>query len=344
MAIQDLKGPEKASLLLMALGTSASAQVFKHLTESEIEKLCAEIVRMREIDRETVEGVLAEFVQTSAGAAQSPTAGREFASLVLAQAVGEEDAGRILQKAAHSVGAQPFEFLWETEPAGIVEMLAQEDPQIVALVLTNLPPEKGAAVLSEFPEETQPAIALRICSMEPVERDVLTAIEEALQLRAETSPEQAKVTAGGPKALIDILNNSERSTERIILEGLKQQDAEMGEQVRGMLFIFEDLLKLDDRTVQSVIREIDQEDIRLAVKGADDSIKELVFRNMSERAAEALKEDLELLGQVKVKDVEAAQQRIVGLVRRLLASGEISLAEPEEEQAAEAQAAEEQTV
>lgn len=331
---KELSGVEKASVLLMAMGATTSAQVLKHLSESEIERLSAEIIRLRQVEPAIVEGVVADFERACASVKRSGiSGGRDFVEQVLEQVVGAEKAGELLQKAGRPSATHRFEFLWEADADVISQMLKEEQPQIVALVLVSLPREKAAAVLSQFDEGVRTRIALNICSMEDVDPEVVAAIEDALHVKLAASSAQV-VASAGPKTLVEILNNAGRATERVVLEALQKDEPSFGEQVRGMMFIFEDLPRLDDRTIQSVLREIDQEDLRLALKGADDTIKELIFKNMSERAAETLKEDLELAGAVKVKDIEAAQHRVVSVVRRLLASGEIALVDSEEEMAA----------
>jgi len=326
-----LTGLKKASVLLMALGTDASAQVLKHLTELEIEKLSAEIVRMRQVDPEMIQAVVEEFEQSSASGAS--LAGKDFAARVLEQVIGPQKTKQMLQRAAGFTGARPFEFLWEAEAPVIARMVKEEHIQIIALVLINLPREKAAAALSEFDKDAQARIARAICAMDEVDAEVIGAIEEVLQTKLASASAEA-VVAAGPKTLVEILNNVERSTERAVLDSLKKGDPAIGKQVRSLMFVFEDLARLEDRSIQTILREVDQEDLRLALKGANEKMKELIFRNMSERAAETLKEDLELAGSVKMRAIEAAQQRMASIARRLLATGEIALADSKEERVA----------
>lgn len=326
MAMRDtqLTGIEKAGILLMALGTGIAAQVFKHLSEPEIEKLSAQIIKLRNVDASVVEAVIAEFEEMRTKSVGPAIGGKDFAAEVLEQVVGGEKAAEVLGRASSSSYARPFESLWNVDSAKLSRVLEKEHPQISALVLTYLPSDKSASVLSELSPEVQSEVAHRICTMDEIEHDVLLAIEEALVSRLSASGSQA-AASGGPKTLVEILNSVTRSTERNILDSLIEQDPSVGEEVRSMIFVFEDLPKLEDRTVQIVLREVDQEDLRLSLKSADEVIKQLVFRNMSERAAEMLKEDLELLSNVRPQDVEAAQQKIVSVVRRLIASGEAVL-------------------
>lgn len=324
MAVKDIKeltGMEKAGILMIAMGTDVAAQVFRHLSEPEIERLSAQIIKMRDVEPSVVETIFAEFEQICAAAPSSSVAGKDFAAQVLEQVVGGEKAIELLDKAATPGFGKPFESLWDLSSAQLTRILSDEHPQVIALVLTHLPSEKAASVLSECSEETQGEVSRRICTMEETDLEVIRAIEEALQTRLSTAGAQV-TQSGGPKTLVEILNNATRSTERNVLESLAVQDPDVGEQVRRMMFVYEDLPKLEDRTVQVVLREVDQEDLRMALKGSTEEIKELVFKNMSERAAEMLKEDLELLSSARAQDIEAAQQKIVSVVRRLLASGE----------------------
>jgi flagellar motor switch protein FliG len=322
--ISELTGTEKAGILLLALGTSISAEVFKHLTEDEIQRLSAQLMRVNDVESVLVQAVVAEFEQVCSVGETTVSGGKTFAAEVLAQAVGQEKADQYMDKAGGPDFSRPFECLWALEASRLAKILSQEHPQVIAVVLTYLPSEKAAAIMTEIPEDVKADVALRICVMGEVDPAVLTAIEEVIQTKLEVTSTQV-VVESGPKVLVDILNNAERSTERAILDGLLDQDPELAEQVRGMIFVFEDLPKLEDRAVQLILREVEQEDLRMALKGSDDVIKALVFRNMSERAAEMLKEDLELLTNAKDKDIEAAQQKIVLVTRRLLASGEASL-------------------
>jgi flagellar motor switch protein FliG len=328
--LNELSGVEKASMLLMALGTGTSAEVFRHLTEPEIERLSAEIIRMRRVDPGVMDDVVAEFERTCSLGASVGSGGKDFAVQVLSQAVGQEKADRLLQKAASCTGSRPFGRLWNSEAAQIACVLSRESPQIVALVLSHLSPERSAAVLSELSDDLQVQVALRICSLEPVDPEVLEVVESGLCLQLANAPSKSSVS--GPKTLVEILNNARRSTERVVLEALNSRDPNVGKAVRDMMFVFEDLRTLDGRYVQIVLRETDQEVLRLALKGTEDDLKELIFANMSERAVETIKEDMELMGPVKIKDIEAAQQKIVAVVRRLLESGQISLADEDAEE------------
>lgn len=325
--MRELTGLEKASILLIAMGTKLTAEVFKHLKEPEIERLSAQIMKMREVEPAMIQSVLMEFA-SAANADASTMGGKDFAMQVLEQVIGQEKASKLLDKAAMDY-RQPFESLWDVDATRLGRVLCQEHPQVIALVLTYLPSDKAAVVLTAMSDELQAEVAHRICVMSDADTEILMSIEDSLKAKLAATANQVVSTAG-PKTLVEILNNAERTTERNVLGALQDQDPEIGEQVRSMMFVFEDLPKLEDRAVQLILREIDQEDLRLALKGASEEIRTLIFRNMSERAAEMLKEDLEMIGSVRAKEIEAAQQRVISIVRNLLNSGEATLKSQEE--------------
>lgn len=328
--LTNLTGMEKASILLMALGTNLSAEVFKHLSEPEIEKISAQIIKMRDVDPAIISAVVTEFEMMCSSPTDTFLTGKNFAAQALEQAMGKEKATVMLDRAGSGDYAQPFESLLDWDPGKLAQLLSTEHPQVIALVLANIPSEKAASTLCKLDEVLQSEVAHRICIMGEIEPDVLKSVEEALQARLETGGVKS-ITADGPKVLVDILNNAERSTEKLVLDSLMSEDPTVGDKVRKMMFVYEDLTKLSNRTIQLVLREVDQEDLRMALKGSDEQIQNLVFKNMSERAADMLREDLELVGSVRQKDVEASQQKIVSVVRRLLATGEATIEEATEE-------------
>lgn len=320
----ELSGLEKASVLLMALGASTSAQVLKHLDESEIEKLSGEIVKMRKADPELVEAVLAEFGRACASRDRGEVDGRDFVAQILEQAMGEEKASEFLSRAIRPGSSLPFAFLWDLEPVRIARLMAHEPAQIVAIVLSNLQSDKAAAVLSLLDPGIQAEVAVCICSAGQIEPEIISAIEESLQAKHSVLSKQRPISAG-PRTLVDILSKAERSTEKAVLHALNNQSPSMGEQVRNMMFVFEDLPKLSDHAIRTILREFDTKDLCLAMKGADEPTKESLFRNMSDRGVQLIREDMELLGAVKVRDIETAQKKLEALVRRLLSRNEISM-------------------
>lgn len=324
----NLTGAEKASVLLMMLGTEMSAEALKHLSEQEIEMLAPEMVKGRRVDEQTQEAIIAEFEQMKG--ASLPTDAAAFAAQALERALGQEKAQQLIQQSAGSARrGRPFQGLSDTDAIRLAKLLKDEQPQLIALVLTNIHPDKAAAVMCLLDQEMQVEVAMRIASTTETNSRVLAEIEEVLKSSLAAGGQETQAPAG-PDALVEILSRAERSTERLVMETMNERDSILGAEVRRKMFLFEDIVRLPDRAVQFILREIDQEQLRLALKGANEEIKDLLFRNMSERAAEALKEDIELLQNVRTKDIEAAQQQIGILVRRRLASGEIVIDEEEE--------------
>ena len=335
----ELTGTEKACVLLMTLGASASAEALKQLSDEEIEALAPEMVRLRQVDPLAQEAVLAEFQQIRA-TASSDSARGSFVTQALELALGSEKAQSLMQNVGPATGGSRsskryFQCLWDTAAERIAQLLANEHPQLIAVILTYLPAEKAAAVLSLLEENSQTEVALRISATDEIEPEVIAELEQTVRSALSSSGGDSQGPAG-PNVLVDILNNAESSTRTLALGALKDRDPEMAVDVRKKMFLFEDITRLSDRAVQVLLREVDQENLRLALKGATDDIKELVFKNMSERAAESLKEDLELVEQAAPKDVESAQQRVAATVRRLVAAREISIDESVGENVAEA--------
>jgi flagellar motor switch protein FliG len=334
----DLSGLQKAAVLLITLGASTAAEVFKHLNDQEIEILTSEIVRIRHVDPDIRDRVLAEFEEIAARVV-GESGGGDFATQVLEQALGQEKASKLIAKAKKPLRARPFQSLWDASPEQIAGLLKDESPQIIALVMSNLPPEKAAGIFPLIDDEKKKEVAMRICSLSSVDADAIAEIEDTVNAKLTSSEGEVQVISG-PSALAEILNNTERATEEFVLEAIRAVDESLGEQIRSKMFLYEDILRLNDRAVQLVLREVDQEDLRLAMKGSSEEIQSLIFRNMSERAAESLKEDLELLEKVRQADIDAAQQRIAATMRRMLAEGQIAI----EDGSSEAEAEEVQAV
>jgi flagellar motor switch protein FliG len=329
-----VSGARKAAVLMAALGSERAANVLQRLSDEEIESVSMEMARLESVGSETTQSVFTEMAEAGLG---DPGArgGVEFAREVIERALGPERAGELLGRIAGPAEARPFEFLARVPVERIAALLRGESHQIVALVLANLPGGSAAAVLSKLPDPSQPDIALRIARMGETAPAVIEQLEQALRERLGRSAERHYTHAGGARALAGILNHADRSLERNVLENLSTEDEELAEEVRGMLFVFEDLVKLEERAVQQVLREVDQKDLVLALRGADDDVKEIVTSNMSERGAAMLKEEMEISQPQRKRDVDEAQSRIVAVVRRLEEAGTIVIggAEGEESEA-----------
>ncbi len=322
-----LAGRRKAAVLMAALGPERAAEVIKHLREEEIESLSMEMAKLGAIEEHTTEAILGELAATAgAGGAGDVEGGIDFAREVLGRALGPERAEELLGRLSTVIEMRPFEFLRRTPPEQIYAFLRAESPQTIAFVVANLHTVLAAQVLGHLPESQQPDIALRIARMGEASPATIHQVEEVIRQKLTAVVEQEYAAAGGAKVLADILNYADRSTERAVLEHLTTIDEELAEDVRRRLFVFEDLVNLEDRAIQQVLREANQKDVVLALRGVADAVKEKLLANMSERGAAMLKEEMEVQQPQRKRDIEAAQSRIVAVVRRLEEAGTIVLA------------------
>jgi len=329
-----LPGRRKAAVLMAAIGAERAANVLSRLGEEEIESLSLEMARLSGVGAETTESVFNEVAASTGGGLQDVSGGVEFAREVIERALGPERALELLGRLTGGVEVHPFEFLRRLPAARVAALLQSESPQTIALVVANLPPGPAAAVLAALPPEEQPEVALRIARMGEVSAHVIQQVEDALRQRAALAGEQKYASAGGPKALAEILGHADRAVERNVLEQLSSNDGELAEQVRGMLFVFEDIVKLEERAIQQVLREVDQKDLVLALRGAPENLLDVVLTNMSERGAAMLKEEMEIQTPQRKRDIDQAQSRVVAAVRKLEEAGTIVIAaagEDEEE-------------
>ena len=324
-----LSGLERASLLLITLGSKTASATLKHLAPDEIQRLAAQIAVSKEVDQAVREQVLEEFA-LDRGAGLS-AGGLEFVREILDQSVGPNKAKEVLDDIATGTGNRPFDWIKGSHLLHLAGAIRSERPQVIALILAHIPPNHAADVISLLPPDMQGVVAYRLTTIKPVASDMVSAVDEALRDRMSKDRRGAARAVGGLQSLVTISNNADKSTETKILDYLQRTEKTIAENARGMMFVFEDIVKLDDRALQAVIREIEQEDLRMSMKGASEQIREAFFRNMSERAVEVLKDDLEMLGPVKLRDVESARRRIVGVIHRLDEIGEISLHPDEDE-------------
>ncbi|HLM86687.1 MAG TPA: flagellar motor switch protein FliG [Solirubrobacteraceae bacterium] len=331
LSVEDLPGPRKAAVLLAALGAGRAAKVMQLLGPDEIERLSLEMAKLDTVGAETTDAIfleLAALASSGGGAA----GGLAFAREVIVKALGPERAAEVLGRLSSRTESRPFEFLGRVPPERTANLLRSEAPQTLALVLANLPTNLAAGVLARLPEALQPDIALRIARMGETSAQVIRQVEEVMRQKLSVAGEQEFSASGGTKALAEILNHADRSVERNVLENLATEDQDLAEEVRSMLFVFEDIVKLEERAIQQVLREADQKDLVLALRGAPENVKELLLTNMSERGAEMLKEEMEVQPPQRKRDIDAAQSRIVAVVRRLEESGAIVIASDNEEE------------
>lgn len=325
MTIEE--GRRKAAILLVSLGSEGAAEVFRHLPDDSIEKLTIEMARTRDVPPDEAEKVHREAIESAYARGYIAAGGISYARDVLEKAVGTARADEILQRLATMIEQTPFEFLRGTPPDQIYAFLRGEHPQTVALVIANLPATQlGANVMQLLTPEEQADVAIRIATMSHTSPDVVKDVATVMRDKLQTVLQQEYAAAGGVQALADILNSADRGTERNILEHLAEADPELADEVRSLLFTFDDLLTLDDRAIQLVLKDVDQKDLALALRGAREEVKEAIFANMSERASEMLTEELELMPPQRRRVVEEAQSKVVAAVRRLEDAGEIVIA------------------
>jgi flagellar motor switch protein FliG len=319
----DLTGKEKAAVLLIALGPEVSSQVFKHLSDEEIEDLTLEIANVRKIDSQIKNDILFEFHQLALAQDFISQGGINYAKDVLEKALGPQKAAEIIAKLTSSLQVKPFDFVRKTDPQQLLSFIQNEHPQTIALILAYLKPEQSAMLLSGLPADKQAEITRRIAVMSQTSPDVIRDVERVLERKVSSLVTQDYTNVGGVETVVKIINRVDRTSEKNIMENLELNYPDLAEEIKLKMFVFEDLVMLDDRSVQRVLREVDSKDLALALKSSSEDVQELIFRNVSKRAAETLKEDMEYMGPVRLRDVEEAQQKIVNIVRRLEDNGEI---------------------
>ncbi|MGM7701169.1 flagellar motor switch protein FliG [Pseudalkalibacillus sp. Hm43] len=324
--LQKLSGREKAAVLLISLGPDVSAQIYKHLSEEEIERLTLEISNVRKIDSTVKEDIIDEFHQIALAQEYITQGGIGYAKTVLEKALGSNEASSIIQRLTSTLQVRPFDFARKADPGQILNFIQNEHPQTIALVLSYLDSTQSAQILSELPQEVQADVAKRIALMDRTSPEVITEIEQILEQKLSTTVTQDFTSAGGIEAVVEVLNGVDRSTERTILDALEVQDPDLAEEIKKRMFVFEDIVTLDSRSIQRVIRELPNEDLLLSLKAASEEVKEIVFQNMSKRMVENFQEEMEYMGPVRLRDVEEAQSRIVSIIRRLEEAGEVVIA------------------
>jgi flagellar motor switch protein FliG len=326
MTMAKLTGRQKAAIFLMALGPEDSASVLRELDEPEIERLTLEVLNMKSVPREVHKAVIEEGYELSLGSRLLNTGGVGYAREMLAEALGENRAREIVERLVSSMRSMPFDFLKGTDPAQLANLIQAEQPQAIALILAHLPPTTASKVLTALPPELQPEVAMRIATMGQTLPDVIKGVEAVVQQRLSRVVTSDTTTVGGVDYLAKILTSVDRSAERGIVSFMEEHDPELADSVHKLLFKFEDLVRLDDASLQRVLREIDNRDLGLALRNANNELKERIFKNMSSRAAELLKDEMAVGGGVRLKQVDEAQQRIVNVARRLDEAGEILIA------------------
>lgn len=320
---EDLKGIQKAAILLIALGPEKSSMIFKHLKEEEIEDLTLEIANTKSVTSQLKEQVINEFYEVCLAQQYIAEGGIGYAKELLEKALGLEKALDVIGKLTASLQVKPFEFIKKTDASQLLNFIQDEHPQTIALVLSYLSSGQAAAVLAALTPEKQADVARRIATMDRTSPDVIKEVERVLESKLSSLVNQDYTIIGGVDAVVDILNTVDRGTEKHIMETLEIEEPELADEIRKKMFVFEDILLLDDRAIQRVLRDVDNNDLAIACKGSNEEVQNAIFSNMSKRLAEMIKEDMEFMGPVRMKDVEEAQQKIVNIIRKLEDSAEI---------------------
>ena len=322
----DLTGREKAAILLIALGPERSAQIFKHLKESEIESLTLEIANTQTVLPEIRDAVIEEFYQICLAQQYITEGGIAYAKNILEKALGENKAFEVLSKLTVSLQVRPFDFIRKTDASQIINFLQGEHPQTIALILSYLRPKQAAEVIGALVPDKQAEVARRIALMEGTSPEVIKEVEKVFEKKLSALMTEDFTQAGGIDAIVEILNVVDRSTEKHIIETLEVEDIELAEEIRKRMFVFEDILMLSNRDVQNVLKEVDNKELGIALKGCSEELKNHIFGNLSKRLASMIQEDMDFMGPIRRSDMEESQQKIVNIVRRLQESGEIIVA------------------
>ncbi|MDE7415001.1 MAG: flagellar motor switch protein FliG [Lachnospiraceae bacterium] len=320
---EELKGIQKAAILLIALGPEKSSLIFKHLKEEEIEDLTLEIANTKSVTPQIKDRVINEFYEVCLAQQYIAEGGIGYAKELLEKALGADKAMDVIGKLTASLQVKPFEFVKKTDASQLLNFIQDEHPQTIALILSYLSAGQAATILGALIPEKQAEVARRIATMDRTSPDVIKEVERVLESKLSSLVNQDYTIIGGVDAVVEILNTVDRGTEKHIMETLEVEEPELADEIRKKMFVFEDILLLDDRAIQRVLRDVDNNDLAIACKGSTEEVQNAIFGNMSKRLAEMIREDMEFMGPVRMKDVEEAQQKIVNIIRKLEDAGEI---------------------
>jgi flagellar motor switch protein FliG len=323
MHYEQMTPMQKAAVALVAFGSEVSALVLKGMSEQDLERITVEIANLRDVPGEIEEKVIEECHQVFMARQYISQGGIDFAQQILEKAVGAKKAREIMHRLESSIHSKGFSLLKDIDPKQLTSFLQNEHPQTISLILTQLNPQHAASVLSELTPELQGEVALRIATMEKIAPEILTEIEQTLEGHFERTAGGEMSSSGGAKAIAEVLNLIDTTAEKNILQSLEAEDADLAAEIKNMMFVFEDLVLLDDRSIQRLLKEIETKDIAVALKATTDEVKNKIFSNVSERVAVMIQEEMEFMGPTRLSDVEAAQSRIVEATRRLEEEGQI---------------------
>ncbi len=321
----DLPGLKKAAILLLGIEQEAAASMLKRLSAKTVEEVTRELASIGNVSQQQRNDVLREFYDMAMAQSWINEGGLEYAKELLSQSLDPKEADRILQQISQQVRKTPFSFLQKAESQNLLTFIQDEHPQTIALIVSHMPYHKSAEILTGLPGPKQIEVVKRVANMEQTNPEVIAEVERGLEARLSNLLGQTFEKIGGVETVAEMLNLADRSTEKAVMEGLEAEDPDLVEQIRRLMFVFEDILLVDDRGIQAVLKEIDNDELALACKTASEDLREKIFKNMSERAAVLIREDMEFMGPVRISDVEGAQQRIVDVVRRLVDAGEIMI-------------------
>ena len=321
--LRGLSGMQKAAILLIALGPEKSSLIFKYLKEEEIEELTLEIANTRSVTPQVKDAIIDEFYGVCLAQQYIAEGGINYAKELLEKALGEDKAIDVISRLTSSLQVRPFEFIRRTEPQQLLTFIQDEHPQTIALILSYIPTQQAALILSALPPDRQSDVAKRIATMDRTSPDTIKDVENILETKLSSLVNQDYTIVGGVDSVVDILNTVDRATEKHIVETLEVEDPELADEIRKKMFVFEDILLLDDRSIQRVLREVENNDLAMACKTANEQVQDAIFRTLSSRLSTMIKEDMEFMGPVRMKDVEEAQQKIVNTIRRLEDAGDI---------------------
>lgn len=329
---EDLNNRQKAAVVLMVLGPEISGKVVRHFNDEQTEQLSLELARLDKITPEQREHIIQEFYEVALAQDFIAEGGVEHAKQLLMSAFGPERADDMIKRVVQAMQVVPFEFLRKADPAQVQSFIQDEHPQTIALILAYMPMNSASQILTKLPSDLRADVASRIAMMDQTPPEVIRRVEQVLERKVSSILNQEMTQAGGPKALVDLLNRVDRATERLIMESLTENNPELAETVKNMMFVFEDIIQLEDRAIQSILREVDIKDLATALKGTSNEVQDKIYKNMSERAVGMLKEDMEFMGPVRLRVVEEAQQKVVAVIRRLEETGELIIGRTGEEE------------
>ncbi len=323
---QPLNNRQKAAILMVALGQDTAVSIFQHMTQEEVEVLTVEIAKMGRVTAEVREAVVEEFHEMCLAQEFIAEGGIDAAKDLLMSAFGADKANNIVGRVLQALQVMPFDFLKRADASQIITFIQNEHPQTIALILAYLQPSQSAAILSGLPQDLRADVARRIATLDKTPPEIIRDVEHVLEKKLSSIVATDFSHAGGVKSLVEVLNWVDRSTEKTILESLSENNPEIADEVKKMMFVFEDIILLDDRAIQQVLKEVDTRELSLALKGTSENTQARIYKNMSDRAASMMKEEMEFMGPVRLKAVEEAQQRIVSIIRKLEEAGEIIVA------------------